>query len=243
MRIDKDLCIACEACIPFCLTNAISIDDEGHGQIDLDLCVECGVCVQTGVCDSEAIIMDELEWPRLIRRTYSNVLYEHPGTGMIGRGTEEMKTNEVTGNFRRGEVGVGIEMGRPDVGTTFADVDKVTRALAKLGARFPSKSPTTHLMEDPSTGAIRPDVLKERVICAIVESKASLEQLPEILATLAKVATQIETVFSVDIVTVAEGDGSLPNIEMVKKLGYPVRPNAKVTMGMGKPLFKASAEG
>ena len=238
MRIDKDLCIACEVCIPFCLTNAISIGDDGHGQIDLDLCVECGVCVQTGVCDSEAIILDDLEWPRILRRTYSNVLYEHPGTGMIGRGTEEMKTNEVTGNFRRGEVGVGVEMGRPDVGTTFADVDKVTRALAALGARFPPKSPTTRLMEDPSTGAIRQDVLGERVICAIIESKTPADRLPEVLSTLAKVATEIDTVFSVDIVTVAEDDGSVPNIDMIKQLGYAVRPNAKVTMGIGRPLFK-----
>jgi hypothetical protein len=200
--------------------------------------VECGVCVQTGVCDSGAIQMDELTWPRLIRRTYSNVLYEHPGTGMIGRGTEEMKTNEITGNFRRGEVGIGVEIGRPDVGTLFRDVDKITRAMAGLGASFPPGSPTTKLMEDPSTGAIRPDVLNERVICAIVESKISPEKLPEMLATLSRVAKEIETVFSVDVVSVVEDDGSVPNVEAVQKLGYPVRPNAKATMGLGRPLFK-----
>jgi NAD-dependent dihydropyrimidine dehydrogenase PreA subunit len=238
MRIDKDLCIACEACIPYCLTGAIAIGEDGAGEIDLDLCVECGVCVQTGVCESEAIVMDELEWPRLIRRTYSNVLYEHPGTGMIGRGTEEMKTNEITGNFRRGEVGVGVEIGRPDIGTTFRDVDKITRVMAALGAHFPAKSPTTKLMLDPATGAIREDVLNERVICAIVESKITPDKLPEMLAALSKVAKEIDTVFSIDIVTVAENDGSVPNIEIVKKLGYPVRPNAKVTMGLGRPLFK-----
>jgi len=238
MWIDKDLCVGCELCIPYCLTGAITSDADGRGEIDLDLCVECGVCVQTGICESGAIQMDELEWPRLIRRTYSNVLYEHPGTGMIGRGTEEMKTNEATGNFRRGEVGVGVEIGRPDVGTTFRDVDKITRAMAALGAHFPPGSPTTKLMDDPATGAIRADVLNERVICAIVESKTTPDKLPEMLATLSRVAKEVDTVFSIDIVTVVEDDGSVPNIEIVKKLGYSVRPNAKTTMGLGRPLFQ-----
>lgn len=235
MIIDQDLCIGCEECIPYCIADAITMVDE-IAVIDRDECLECGVCLQVGVCGTDAIIMDELVWPRLVRRTYSNVLFAHPSTGMIGRGTEEMKTNDVTGEFQRGEVGLGIEVGRPDVGTTFRDVDKIARALAKVGVTFAPKSPATMLMEDVSKGSIRRDVWDEKTICVILECRASREILPEVFAALSEVAKEIDTVFSVDLVTVPEHDGSVPNADIARRLGYEVRPNAKATVGLGRPL-------
>ena len=68
------------------------------------------------------------------------------GSQVPGRGTEEMKTNDVKGTFLPGEVGVGIELGRPGIEANFRDVEKVAMALMKadLGTnwRWRIRSPT-----------------------------------------------------------------------------------------------------
>jgi len=216
--------------------------DGKKAQIDRDKCVECSVCKQVNVCTFAAFEEDELTWPRAIRRTYSNVMARHPQTGMTGRGTPEMKTNEVTGKYLRGEVGLGVELGRPDVRTRFRDVEKVAMVLAKAGFTFDREAPTTMIMTDPKTGSLPPEILDERVICVILEGKAPTERLPALLEALKRVSKEIDTVFSLDMITVAEEDGSLPNIEMVRRLGYEVRPNAKTTIGLGRPLYKAQEQ-
>lgn len=54
-------------------------------------------------------------------------------TGVPGRGTEEAKTNDVTGRTRIGEVGIAIDMGRPGIGVHMADAEKVAMAVAAAG--------------------------------------------------------------------------------------------------------------
>ena len=60
------------------------------------------------------------------QETSATPLKIHPETRIPGRGTEEMKTNEVTGRYRRGMYGMAFELGRPGVGARFHDVEKVT---------------------------------------------------------------------------------------------------------------------
>ena len=43
--------------------------------------------------------MPKYEWPRTVRANFSDPLVEHPETKVPGRGTEEMKTTEVTGRI------------------------------------------------------------------------------------------------------------------------------------------------
>jgi hypothetical protein len=62
-----------------------------------------------------------------------------------GRGTEEMKTNDVTGRYRDGEVGIAAELGRPCVGFRFRDLERVTTGLAERGIRFEPDNPVTVL--------------------------------------------------------------------------------------------------
>jgi len=94
-------------------------------EINFDECVECGVCRYSDVCPTDALTQQEMEYPRILRSQFSNPLVSHPGTGVPGRGTEEMKTNDVTGRFKRGMAGVAIEMGRPGIGTRLYYVKKV----------------------------------------------------------------------------------------------------------------------
>ncbi len=236
MQIVEELCKGCKLCVPYCIVGAISMEGK-KAVIDHELCVECGVCQQVKVCKFEAFVQEELEWPRAIRRTYSNVMAKHPQTGMTGRGTPEMKSNEITGKYRKGEVGLGVELGRPDVTTRFRDVQKVAQELAEVGFKFDPEAPTTMIMTDPQKGVLPSEILNERVICVILEGKAPTSKLPEILAALEKVSQEIDTVFSLDMITVQEEDGSLPNVEIAQALGYQVRPNAKTTVGLGRPLF------
>ncbi|MFX1346458.1 MAG: 4Fe-4S binding protein [Promethearchaeota archaeon] len=52
--IDKDLCIACEACVDRCPVNAISIEED-FAVVDRNKCLGCGLCHRT--CPEEAIIL------------------------------------------------------------------------------------------------------------------------------------------------------------------------------------------
>ena len=45
-----------------------------------------------------------------------NTAFPHESTGVHGRGTEEVKTNDVSGRVQVGEVGFTIEFGRPSTG-------------------------------------------------------------------------------------------------------------------------------
>ncbi|MBN2305848.1 MAG: 4Fe-4S binding protein [Anaerolineae bacterium] len=54
-RVDADLCIACEDCLPYCQFDALTLDD-GVMQVDRDRCVGCGVCVVHCSVDAMAMV-------------------------------------------------------------------------------------------------------------------------------------------------------------------------------------------
>jgi hypothetical protein len=57
------------------------------------------------------------------------------------------------------------------------------------------------------------------------------------------VSKEIDTVFSVSMITKVEPDGRIPNVEIVKSLGYERLPNPKINVGLGRPLSDFSAPG
>ena len=235
MRIDADTCIGCENCMPYCPMAAISLDeDAGYAVIDSDECVECGVCLRSAYCSTEAIVETANPWPRSVRGVFSNPLLEHKETRIPGRGTEEMKTNDVTGRFRRGDVGVAIELGRPGMGTRFFDVEKVTRAVAELGVTLEPLNPVTSLVTDQKTGAIVPEILNEKVLSAIVEFSVRLDRLPIVLRRLKRVSDELETVCSLDVISRVGPDGSVLIEALVGN--FPLSVNGKTNCGLGKPL-------
>jgi len=234
LRIDEDSCIACGLCVPYCPMGAISMGD--FATIDRDECVDCGVCLRAEVCPVNAFIDELAPWPRSLRAVFSNPTTEHKETRVTGRGTEEMKTNDVTGRFKRGWVGIGIELGRPGIGVRFRDVDKVAQEMARLGARFEPNSPVTLLMEDLGAGKLREDVLDEKVLSAIIECGFSIENVKVALIALKEVAKDVDTVFSVDCISVVEPDGSLPVDKILSELEISRYINGKTNVGLGRPL-------
>ena len=109
-----------------CPVGALDIDPAiERAVVDLDRCVECYTCYrglstehlnptivrtvrkvfswmrlrfdpEPDVCPTAAIEPQELQWPRIVRRAFSDPLVPHESTGIHGRGTEEVKTNDVT---------------------------------------------------------------------------------------------------------------------------------------------------
>jgi len=242
MLIDKEKCIGCEECHPYCPVGAInSVEREGGSVSEIDQveCLECGCCYKrSGVCPVDAVYMPKLEWPRSIREPFSNPHVKHPSTTGQGRGTEEMKTNDVTGRYPFGIAGVAVEMGRPGVGTSFRDLQTVAMAIAKLGVEFEPNNPVAELMVNPKTGKIREEVLNEKVLSAILEFKIEIGKLKEVFATIKSVSEKIETVFSLDLISRVNPDGSTPALAIAKEAGFSPRPNTKTNVGLGRPRFK-----
>ena len=237
MYIDEQECTGCGVCIPYCPVEAIS-DQGGVAVIDFDECVECTTCLRFADCPADAIheSPETSQWPRRIRREFSDPMTPHSTTGQRGRGTEEMKTNDVTGRVKRGEIGIGMEFGRPGVGTRLSELEKMTRALAKVGVRFEPENPVTFLLSDPSTGEMKPELRNEKVLSAIVEVQATADKLPRLIPVMQEVAGQVDTVISWEIITRLNDDGSIPILGDLEKLGLRPRPNAKINLGLGRPF-------
>jgi hypothetical protein len=192
---------------------------------------------EVDVCPTNALIPPELEYPRNFRAAFSDPSVVHAGTGVGGRGTEEMKTNDITGRLRSGEAGIVIELGRPGIGAHFRDVEKIATSLIPLNPCFEEFNPVTQLMEDQQTGKIREEVLDEKVLSAIIEVKTKLEMIPDYLRVLETIKGEIDTVFSVGVASKCNSEGSIPHQKWVEEAGYSLSPNGKTNLGLGRPLF------
>lgn len=270
MDIDIDRCVGCGNCHFVCTMGAISLDEDGKSVVDQDKCVECSTCyrllrdegympsfvgfvrkilsslrlqylAEVDVCPTGALVQPELTWPRSLRAAFSDPTVVHTGTGVGGRGTEEIKTNDVTGRLGEGEAGVVIELGRPGIGAHFSDVQTIAMALIPLQPDFEPMNPVTQLMEDPKTGKIKEEVLEEKVLSAIIEIKTTLEKVPDYLNALQKVQKEIDTVISVGVASMCLPDGTIQHEKLVKDAGYTLSPNGKTNLGLGRPLFKEAA--
>jgi len=244
MRIDPEKCTSCGRCPDYCPVTCIHAR-EGAYYIDEKECVECGVCLRDAGCPTEAFYMPEesSRYPRSIRAAFSDPAVQYPeelfpDLKQGGRGTEEMKTNDVTGNFPRGKFGMTLEFGRPGVGTRLREVEKVTMLLTSLGVRFEDSNALYFLLEDVEFGTIKGELIDEKVLSIIVEFTIPEAELEKVVAALSQVLQIVDTVVSWGLVTRFDEDGSLPVIGRLEDLGLPVRPNGKVNVGMGRPLIE-----
>ena len=184
------------------------------------------------VCPTSAITPDELAWPRIVRRAFSDPVVPHESTGVHGRGTEEVKTNDVTNRVGIGEVGYVVEFGRPTIGVRFRDIQKMTQALAEVGIEFENRNPVTHMMTDRATGKLRDDILNEKILSAIVEFKTSLENVPAVLKRVDEVSQTLDTVVSVGVSTRCDEQGNSSLDGVLKDEGFDfVR--GKTNLGLG----------
>ena len=264
MRIDPKKCVACGNCISVCPMGAIYVDPQiKRATIDYDECVECGTCFrgmsqenlnptmvrtvrglaklfrfrfepEPDVCPTASFVMEELSWPRIARQVFSDPLIEHKSTGIHGRGTEEVKTNDVSNRVAVGEVGYVIEFGRPGVGVRFHHIQSMTMALAQLGITFEANNPITHLMTDQAKGTLKEDLLKEKILSAIVEIKTAIDLVPQVLETVTNVSKQIDTVVAIGVSTRCDDDGEDRVLApLLKRHGFTFH-RAKTNLGLGR---------
>ncbi len=239
----EEACTGCALCVPYCPMNAIASEGKARTvQIDPDECAECGVCFRANVCPVDALVEEAHPWPRSVRSAFSNPLVVHKDTRVPGRGTEESKTNEVTGQFRKGFIGVTAEMGRPGVGVRFRDVEKVTMALARAKVVFAPNNPVTHLMTNKTTGKLNDDILNEKVCSAMIETTSPIGNLPNVIQELRKAAPKIDSVFSLTFSSRLDEDGTAPCERILEDLNVPLYINGKINIGLGRPLFKEEAK-
>jgi ferredoxin len=271
MKINPDKCVACGNCTYVCPMGAIYIDPSIHrATINRDECVECYACFnglsqehlnptfvrtvrkifqtmrlrfepEPDVCPTAAFEPDELAWPRMVRRAFSDPRVPHESTGVHGRGTEEVKTNDVSGRVNIGEVGFTIEFGRPGVGVRFRDIQKMCTALAQAGVAFEKKNPVTSLMSDVASGTIREDILDEKVLSAIVEIKVRIDRAEEIIRLVWAVEKQVETVVSLGVGVRCDPEGEENVVApLLERLGYNLE-RAKTNIGLGRITNKEAA--
>jgi ferredoxin len=264
MKINPDKCVACGNCTAVCPVGAIYIDPAiRRATINRDECVECYSCFnglsqehlnptfvrtlrktfqmmrlrfdpEPDVCPTAAFEPDELVWPRTVRRAFSDPRVPHESTGVHGRGTEEVKTNDVSGRVQLGEAGFTIEFGRPGVGVWFRDIQKMCGALAKADVAFEKRNPVTSLMSDVSTGTIREDIMDEKVLSAIIEIKVPVERVEEIVRLVWKLEREIDTVVALGVGARCDENGEDDVVgPILEKLGYSLE-RAKTNVGLGR---------
>lgn len=238
MKIDEEKCIGCGSCMPYCPVSAISLKKKA--EIDRERCVECGVCYRSGACPVDAIVVERLEYPRSLRSFFSDPLTVHKETGIPGRGTAEMKTNDVSNRFTENLLGIALEVGRPGISSSFSEVEKLTKRLVALKnsgipVEFEPDNPLTVLM-DPETGELPEEIKKERVLSAIIEMRIPYEHVKRVLEEVKEGAKEINTVFSLDFITRnIEGKKiSEKLLEMIRSAGFSPRPNGKTNVGLGR---------
>ena len=244
MRIERELCVSCGECVAVCPMGAIRLHKKdkaagvnAHAAIDRDECVECGACFRTRVCPEDAFREEELAWPRILRKAFSDPVYTHPVTDIPGRGTEEMKTNDVTGRFKDGFLGIGLEFGRPGVGTRFREAEKAIVRLLPLGVHLEPNNPLTQLIDDPKTGRLKPDILGEKVLSTIVEAIIPVEKLEEVMRAVREIAAEVDTVFSLDVIGKVAPDGTIPAADAMRRVGLTPSINGKINVGLGRPPY------
>src|SRR3954469_8736791 len=264
MKIDPNKCVACGNCTYVCPMGAIYIDPvTERATVNSKECVECYACYnglsqehlnptmvrtvrkvfqamrvrfdpEPDVCPTACFEPDELVWPRVVRRAFSDPRVPHESTGVEGRGTEEVKTNDVSDRVKTGEVGFTIEFGRPGVGVWFTDIQTACWALARAGVSFEKKNPITSLMTDTATGTLREDILNEKLMSAIVEIKVPVERTEEIVRLVWEIEKQVNTVVALGVGTRCDENGE-DNVvaPILERLGYRIE-RAKTNIGLGR---------
>lgn len=238
--INDKLCIGCKTCVPYCPVGAIKKrEDRNTMCIDQDICTKCNVCFRQKVCPFGAIEEGTYDnFASEFQHVLSDPTTSLKGSSVPGRGTEEMKTNDVTGRYKKGEYGICIDMGRPGIGCRLRDAEKVAMAVVKAGVKLegPETTPLAKLMTDLNTGKLRDDVLDLNLLSIIVEGKCATDKLSDVLKALKKVEKEINTVFSLGIVSRVDEDGYSPLTDTLEELGMPEPIRGKLNVGLGRPL-------
>lgn len=243
MYIETKKCEGCKNCIDYCPVEAITYHprrglEKAYSSINRDECVECAVCHRSNICPANAFVQEPLEWPRVIRSAFSDPFTPHSHTNIPGRGTEEMKTNDVTDRIKKNTIGFALEFGRPGIGLRLKEVEPIIKLLFQAGLELEPNNPLTQLIDDKKQGKLNKEIINEKVLSTIIEFKAPIEKSKEIFQTIKDFSENTKTVFCLSIVGRVSEDGSIPVLKAMKAEKIDVAINGKVNVGLGKKVIK-----
>ena len=93
--VNRDECVECYACF-----NGLSQEHLNPTMVrtvrKLFKMMRVRFDPEPDVCPTAAFAPEDLVWPRIVRRAFSDPRVPHESTGVEGRGTEEVKTNDVS---------------------------------------------------------------------------------------------------------------------------------------------------
>ncbi|MBN2483722.1 MAG: 4Fe-4S binding protein [Candidatus Omnitrophica bacterium] len=264
MKIDGNKCKNCRQCIPYCPVQAIKDTPKGvcidqDLCVECGVCYRSRICKSGALapfsrrysCKPIPFIsrvtgrvlrilagytpgMTHLGSPRRIRETFSDPFTTSILTQISGRGTAEIKTNDVTGRYRPGEIGFCIEVGRPGIGATMKEVEQFTVALAQLGVYFEPDNPMTRLIRD-TRGHLQKKYHEERVLSAIIECKVNFDDVGNIFELIKRLDRQTDTVFTVGVISTIDLHGETPVLEKIAEYGLCPSTHSKINVGLGIP--------
>ena len=171
---------------------------------------------------------------------FSNPLVVKKSTGAGGRGTEETKTNDSTNRYKRGEIGVLVEPGRPVVGSRFRDVEKILRKFRARGYEIVAQNPVVDLIADPKTGSLNPEILDEKIISCVIEFIVPEAAAHDVVVLIRELSAEVESVFSVSLALRAGTQGESRFEQLLGSKIYHL-PTGKVNIGAAENIAKGGA--
>jgi len=238
--VNRDECVECYACY-----NGLSQEHLNPTMVrtvrKLFKMMRVRFDPEPDVCPTAAFAPEDLVWPRIVRRAFSDPRVPHESTGVEGRGTEEVKTNDVSDRVKVGEVGFTVELGRPGVGVWFREIQEMAWELARAGVTFEKRNPITTLMSDLASGTIREDIMNEKVLSAIIEIQVPVARTEEVIRLVREVEKRLDTVVALGVATRCDADGEDRAVApILERLGYALE-RAKTNTGLGRITNQANA--
>ena len=95
------------------------------------------------------------------------------------------------------------------------------------------------MMTDKATGKLRPDILNEKILSAIVEFKTRIDNVPAILRRIEEVSETLDTIVAVGVSTRCDANGESSLDALLPEEGFSwVR--GKTNLGLGRRSVAAS---
>jgi hypothetical protein len=82
-------------------------------------------------------------------------------------------------------------------------------------------------------GVLRPDILGEKVLSAIVEFKTPLQQVERFIDAVERVAEELPTIVSLGVAALCDEEGRNPIEDVMVSRGYPII-RGKTNLGLGR---------
>jgi hypothetical protein len=107
---------------------------------------------------------------------------------------------------------------------------------------FEPDNPVVTLMEDPKTGKLKNEVLKERILSAIIEMTIPEKELERCLKLILALSKKINTVITVDLIACYDSNYDLSVQNIIDRSKLNPLYVAKINLGFGRCTNKEQEE-